>query len=230
MIGDIVPAGVAVADSFGDLPDARLFPEEEAGVRSAIDRRRREYATVRHLARQAMKDLGIPAVAILSGARREPLWPSGVVGSMTHCAGYRAAALSFDADHASIGIDAEPHAPLPEGLLTKVAHPDEVPHLARLTAARPEVHWDRLLFSAKEAVYKAWYPLARRWLGFQEARLAFDPASDGFTAELRQVGPVVAGVPLSRMAGRWHVRGGLVVAAVTISQALGEPGAPARGR
>ncbi|WEV23842.1 4'-phosphopantetheinyl transferase superfamily protein [Streptomyces sp. 71268] len=230
MIGDIVPAGVAVADSFGDLPDARLLPEEEAGVRSAIDRRRREYTTVRHLARRAMRDLGIPVVPILSGARREPLWPSGVVGSMTHCAGYRAAALGFDAHHASIGIDAEPHAPLPEGLLTKVAHPDEVPHLARLAAARPEVHWDRLLFSAKEAVYKAWYPLARRWLGFQEARLTFDPASDGFTAELRQTGPVVAGAPLTRMSGRWHVRGGLVVAAVTIGQAPSETEAAARGR
>lgn len=207
-----------MADSFGDPPDARLFPEEEAGVRGAIDERRREYTTVRHLARLAMEDLGLPAVGILSGTRREPLWPPGTVGSMTHCRGYRAAALSFGDRHASIGIDAEPHEPLPGGVLAKISCPDEMPRLAELKAGHPEVHWDRLLFSAKEAVYKAWYPLARRRLGFQGARLDFDPDAETFTAELDQAGPVVAGCPLTRMTGRWYVHGGLVFSAVTVSQ------------
>ncbi|MFE5615001.1 4'-phosphopantetheinyl transferase [Streptomyces sp. NPDC056463] len=219
MIAALMPEGVAVAEAFGDLPDARLFPGEETAVRNAVDARRREYTTVRHLARRAMADLGLPAVAVLSGARHEPLWPSGVVGSMTHTLGYRAAALSLDDRHASLGIDAERHAPLPRGVLAKIAHPAEVPRLAELTAAYPEVHWDTLLFSAKEAVYKAWYPLAGGTLAFQETELDFDPGSEGFTAALRRPGPAEAGYPLTRMTGRWYVHGGLVFSAVTVARA-----------
>ncbi|MFE6776649.1 4'-phosphopantetheinyl transferase [Streptomyces sp. NPDC057702] len=227
MIATILPAGVAVADSFGDLPEARLLPAEEAGIGNAVASRRGEYTTVRHLARRAMAELGLPAVAVLPGPRREPLWPTGVVGSMTHCAGYRAAALGLDHRHAAIGIDAEPHQPLPEGLVAKVARPDELPRLARLTAEHPEVRWDRLLFSAKEAVYKAWFPLARRWLGFQDATLDFDPGAGTFVATLHAAGPVVAGTPLTRMGGRWRVHDGLIVTAVTVDGARRAP-EPAR--
>ena len=49
--------------------------------------------------------------------------------------------------------------------------------LAALARAVPLTHWGRLLFSAKEAVYKAWYPLTGRWLGFEEARLTIDPGA-----------------------------------------------------
>lgn len=77
---------------------------------------------------------------------------------MTHCDGYGAAALVRLTDLASLGIDAEPDGPLPDGVLESIALPAEVALLRRLGGARPGVHWDRLLFSAKESVYKAWYP------------------------------------------------------------------------
>ena len=50
-------------------------------------------------------------------------------------------------------------------------------HLARLAAERPEVCWDRLLFSLKESVHKAWFPLTRRWLGFEQALVRFGPGA-----------------------------------------------------
>ena len=216
MIEAILPAGVAVAESFGDPPGVRLFPEEAAAIRRAVDKRRREYATVRHCARRALADLGLPPVAILNGTGREPMWPAGVVGSMTHCDGYRAAALAPVGVVASLGIDAEPHAPVSEGLLPLIGRPDELPRLAALAAAYPEVHWDRLLFSAKESVYKAWYPLARRWLGFEEARLDFHPGPRAFTVTLHQAGPQIGGRALTAMRGRWLVQDGLLVTAVVI--------------
>ena len=86
---------------------------------------------------------------------------------MTHCAGYRAAARRpRPATWPRVGIDAEPHGPLPDGVLDAIALARGAAALARL-AARPDVRWDRLLFSAKESVYKAWFPLTRRWLGFE---------------------------------------------------------------
>ena len=145
-------------------------------VQGAVDRRRAEFATVRSCARTALAKLGVPPAPILPGERGAPQWPAGVVGSMTHCDGYRAAVLARREQAASIGVDAEPHAPLPDGVLRLVARPEELDQLQRLAeCCEPEQHWDRLLFTMKESVYKAWFPLTGRWLDFQQASVRIDP-------------------------------------------------------
>ena len=78
------------------------------------------------------------------------------------------------------------------------------------------VRWDRLLFSAKESVYKAWFPLTRRWLDFEEAVVIPDPAEGTFTARLLVPGPVVDGRTLTGFPGRWMVDRGLVATAITV--------------
>jgi len=82
------------------------------------------------------------------------------------------------------------------------------------------VCWHRLLFSAKESVYKAWFPLTGRWLGFEEAAVDFDPVQRTFTARLLVEGPVVNGTELTSFEGRWLVSNGLVAAAIVISRGL----------
>lgn len=225
MIEAILPAGVASAESFGDPPDAVLFDAEAESIVRAVAKRRNEYTTARHCARLAMSELGVAPVAILTGNNREPLWPPGIVGSMTHCDGYRAAALARNDLVASLGIDAEPHAPLPAGVLTTIARPEELVRLAELADAFPDVWWDRLTFSAKESVYKAWFPLARRWLGFEDATLLIDPAAGTFTAELLQADlPVVGGRAFDTVSGRWLVRDGFVVTSAAVGpDGLGMP-------
>jgi 4'-phosphopantetheinyl transferase EntD len=210
VIEKILPPWVASAEAFDDPPGVTLFPEEEAVIARAVDRRRREFTTARHCARQALAQLGLPAVPILPGERRAPEWPDGVVGSITHCAGYRAAAVSLEA--LAVGIDAEPHEPLPDGVLTAVSLEEERDALARLGG---QVHWDRMLFSAKESVYKAWFPLARRWLGFEEAHITLAP-SGTFTARLLVPGPLVDGRELTGFTGRWLVADGLVITAIAL--------------
>jgi 4'-phosphopantetheinyl transferase EntD len=120
-------------------------------------------------------------------------------------------------DLVTVGVDAEPHEALPPEVLDTVTLPEERERLARLAAARPGIHWDRLLFSAKESVYKAWFPLTRRWLGFEEASIVFDPdprAPGSFDARLLVPGPVVDGVKLPGFTGRWLVRDGLLFTAI----------------
>jgi 4'-phosphopantetheinyl transferase EntD len=143
-----------------------------------------------------------------------------VVGSITHCAGYRACAAAHERDVRTIGLDAEPHDRLPDGVLGAISSPGERARLAALTAAVPAVCWDRLLFSAKESVYKAWFPLTGRWLGFEEAAVDFDPVQRTFTARLLVEGPVVNGTELTSFEGRWLVSNGLVAAAIVISRGL----------
>ncbi|SCL72080.1 4'-phosphopantetheinyl transferase EntD (siderophore biosynthesis) [Micromonospora citrea] len=215
MIEQILPPTVAVAESFTDPAGLTLFPEEQALVAASVEKRRREFTTVRHCARRALGELGIAPAPILSGARGAPVWPAGVVGSMTHCEGYRAAVLGRTAAFATLGVDAEPHAPLPDGVLEAIALPAERARTATLGAARPSVCWDRLLFSAKESVYKAWFPLTGRWLDFAEADIFLDPAGT-FTAHLLVPGPVLGGAPVTAFAGRFLVARGLVVTAISV--------------
>jgi len=213
MIADLLPPSVVAVETFDDLPGELPFPGEEDLIARAVEGRRREFITARRCAREALAGLGHPATAILPGPRREPLWPAGVVGSITHCPGYRAAAVARRADLAGLGIDAERHGPLPEGVEEQVTRPEERDRLARLAVTHPGIHWDRLLFSAKESVYKAWYPLTGRWLGFEEARLSFDPAASTFRAEVLAAG----GTPFPEFTGRFLIAGELVLTAVVVA-------------
>ncbi|MBW5420451.1 4'-phosphopantetheinyl transferase superfamily protein [Streptomyces sp. BG9H] len=207
---------VTVVETYGDPADAVLFPEEEAVVAKAVAKRRDEFTTVRHCARAALHLIGVPPAPILPGQRGAPRWPDGVVGSMTHCAGYRAAVVARAGEVTSLGVDAEPGEPLRDpDVLTMIADESERAALADLGVRHPGTPWDRLLFSAKESVYKTWFPLTGRWLGFEDARVRLDP--DGtFTARLLVEGPVVEGVELKVFSGQWIVRDGIAATAIVL--------------
>ncbi|WP_214409711.1 4'-phosphopantetheinyl transferase family protein [Sphaerisporangium fuscum] len=223
MIEKILPPGVVWADTFDDPPGVTLFPEEEKLIEPAVEKRRREFTTARMCARQALGLLGLPPTPLLPGPRGEPRWPDGVVGSITHCVGYRGAVVGRSSDVTTIGIDAEPHDVLPEGTLGIITLPDERDHLRELARQDGRVHWERLLFCAKESVYKAWYPLARRWLDFGEARVRIDPATGTFSARLLVPGPRTDGVELTGFSGRWLVDDDLILTAIVVPTPASRP-------
>jgi 4'-phosphopantetheinyl transferase EntD len=232
VIEELLPESVVAVETHGDeraegttlYPE--LYPEEQALIARAIEKRRREFTLVRGCARRAMEKLGVPPQALLPGHQGAPQWPAGLIGSMTHCEGYAAAALARATDLASLGIDAEPHLPLPENVLPSVALPDEDRRLRGLAGEHPGVHWDRLLFSAKESVYKAWFPLTGKWLDFAEADIEvfMDPGhttSGGLRAGLLVPGPVVDGRRIAHFEGRWTVSRGLVATSMTVPHGQG---------
>lgn len=165
-------------------------------------------------------------MAIPSGEHGEPRWPADVVGSITHCHGYRACAVACSGAVASLGIDAEPNAPLPDGVLDDVAHGRE---LELVSAGADELDVGRLLFSAKEAVYKAWFPLAGRRLGFDEVELSLVLANGEFRAKLLVPGPVVDRARLTEVRGGWGIEEGVICTAVLVP-AGGHPTADGRRR
>ena len=225
MIADILPSWVISRERTTDVGEDELFPAERETLTRAVAKRRAEFSTVRACARQALAELGLPPVPILPGERGAPQWPDGVVGSMTHCDGYRAAVVARASQAIGLGVDAEPHGPLPDGVLGLVSLPEERARLAELTDAEPAVHWDRLLFTVKESVYKVWFPITRRWLDFSGASVQFEPAggpvpgSGRFTAELQVPGPEVDGAELKRLSGRYLVADGLVISAIALGRA-----------
>lgn len=241
LLAGLLPPQVISAEAYTDPPGVFLYPEEEAVITRAVDKRRREFTTGRHCARQALTALGVSPGPLPRGERGAPVWPAGVVGSLTHCDGYRAAAVAHRSEVTSLGVDAEPHARLPDDVLGGVTLPAERDALAGLERRHPRLHWDRLLFSAKESVYKTWFPLTGAWLGFEEAEVEFfalrtDPrptgnatsaadagvpgAPDGpacsgeFRARLLRAGQDREGHPLRSFEGRWRVARGLLLTAV----------------
>jgi 4'-phosphopantetheinyl transferase EntD len=217
LISTVVSDSVAAAEMYADPPDLKPLPDEEPLIERSVAKRRNEFVTVRHCARLALGELGVPPAPILKGDKGEPCWPDGVVGSLTHCEGFRAAVVGRASEVRSVGIDAEPHGVLPNGVLDAVSLPAERHELA---AMPDELHWDRILFCAKEATYKAWYPLTRRWLGFEDAHIVFDVNSDGISGEFVSqilIDPTaLSGPPLTALRGRWSVRERLALTAIVL--------------
>lgn len=193
----LLPPAVVLRESTGSVPDVASLPEELALAAPFAEVRRREFLATRHLARAALRALGRHDAIVGIGPRRAPVWPPGVVGSITHCAGYRAVAVSRADDLLAVGIDAEPAVPLEEGVADQVLLPAE---RARL---RADVE-STVVFSAKESVYKAWHPLTGAWLGFEDVEVVL---GDGTFA---------ATTADAALDGRFGVRDGLVRTAVTV--------------
>ena len=181
-LSEILPDEVITVEQLGS-PIGTLLDEEAETLGQAVLSRREEFAAGRTCARSALSALGVSPQPILRGLNREPIWPAGIVGSITHCDGYCAAAVARDHRIESIGIDAEPNEPLPDGVIREVALEDEIRALESLTSEH--VNWDRLLFCAKESVFKAWYPIMKCWLGFEEAYVTIDPITMSFQAQIR---------------------------------------------
>lgn len=203
----------------------QLHPEERIVVSRSVSKRKGEFGDARWCAHEALRELGVDSVnAILKGEKGMPLWPEGYTGSLTHTEGLRVAVAAPTDALRSVGIDAEPAQPLPEGVLDQIARSPER-HWVDMQKAAGNDWADRLLFCAKEATYKAWFPMTLRWLGFEDAEIDIRP--DGtFTAYI-----LVRPTPLPFIEGRWLVTRGYVCAATFVPAAdLKSGGAGDEGR
>lgn len=210
-LANLLPACVAVSSGLTPTGESPL-EEEEVYVARAIASRREEFLGARAHARRAMGRLGVVPSPVLRGASREPIWPLGLVGSITHAGGLVAAAVARGTDVAALGIDLEPAHPISAAVARLVAMPDERAGLAQLPPGLP---WDTVVFSAKESVYKAWFPLARRWLEFADVHVALAPGGT-FRARLLRDPLPVEGELVDHVDGRFVVAHGVVHTAVAL--------------
>lgn len=150
-----------------------LFAEEAAYVAGSVPSRQREFAAARTLARRAMARLGFAPRPILRGAGRAPVWPPGLVGSLSHCR--HLAAVAVSAGLAGIGIDIECRNRVEPRLFRLVFTEAERGRVAGEVEASA-------LFSAKEAVFKAIHPLSGKRPEFHEVEIALDLPARRFAA------------------------------------------------
>jgi 4'-phosphopantetheinyl transferase EntD len=177
----LLPAGVAVAAA-DPRQGYALWPGE--ALADPVPARLREFSAGRHAAREALTALGV-AAAVPHGPDRAPVWPTGTTGSITHSATACLAAVMRGAG--GIGLDLEEDADLPAELWDSILSPEELSRLGPDPGRAA-----RLVFSAKEAAYKAQYARSRRLFGFDTLAVAL--TDGGFTATFRHpVGPFAAG-------------------------------------
>ena len=211
-----------VRELFGDAPVLvrsapvdlaryeRLSAPEQAAVSQASVKRQREYATARDLARGALRELGVDAFDLLNGDDRAPIWPAGIVGSISHCDTRAFVALGRAAEVGSVGIDVEHRTELKRDLWRMTLLPEEIAWLnTQASAGRGRLAL--AMFTAKEALYKAQYPRSTEYMGFMALRVELrgrelictfqsevGPFEKGFVARGRFVevpsGELVAGV------------------------------------
>ena len=152
-------------------------PEEQAVVAKAVTKRRAEFAGGRTAARAALRALGVPDAPLLPGPDRAPIWPDGIVGTISHSAGRTLAAVARATDLAGVGIDLEPDRPIEEDLWRSILTGGERAALAGVEDPGRRV---RLVFTAKEAFYKCVGPTIRRFIGFSAAEVDVDEGGGRF--------------------------------------------------
>jgi 4'-phosphopantetheinyl transferase EntD len=213
---DLLPPVVSVAVAGVADWAGGLLPAERACLSErAVQSRRRDFTAGRVCARRAMAELGLPAVPVPSAADRAPVWPDGVVGTITHTTGYCAAAAARSTEIRSVGMDAERHKELNPGVRRLICLPEEEERCARLPSG---ISWPAVVFSAKETVYKVWHPVVGSWLDFHDAQVELDPDAGVFTARIAPARVDAAQVarPPALITGRFAVDADLVRTAAVL--------------
>ncbi|MFK0690123.1 4'-phosphopantetheinyl transferase [Mesorhizobium sp. IMUNJ 23033] len=159
----IAPSSVRVGCRvISDGDENHLLPEEARSIPSRQPLMRRASGAARWIAHRLLTELGVNDVAILRTPSGAPAWPEGITGSFAHDDDMAVAAVAPVGHIRSLGIDVEPAQPLPDDIFALVAT------RADQTAAADRHLAGRILFCAKEAVYKAAYPLDREVLGYED--------------------------------------------------------------
>ena len=212
-INSLFPASVVVAVAEDWMWQMPVHEQEEALFKGASVKRQQEFRAGRHCAHAALERLGCKTALVLRGEKGEPLWPVGFCGTITHSGNHCAAAAARQRDIMALGLDVEQHEALKPGVLAKIASVAEIARLEILQQKNPGTHYDVLLFSIKEAVYKAYYPLTRQNLGFHDVDVEIDSDSPRFNCRLLKTSNDMT----DNIEGRFIVSGQLVGAAVTIA-------------
>jgi 4'-phosphopantetheinyl transferase EntD len=158
--------------------DHMLTERELEQSKAFGEKRLSEFRRGRRCAREALRKFGLTDIEIPIGEGRQPVWPEGFCGSISHTSGLAGAILSRKEHHLSIGLDIERRRSVDETLWDHL-FTERDKTLLKALGPDPE-EWATLFFSLKESFYKLQYPLTGRFLDFPEVCLA--PHGDGYIA------------------------------------------------
>ncbi len=158
----LVLAAVPVQDCL-----AQLLPQEQDALGDALPKRTREFSSGRHAAHLAMAAMELQVQPVTLGEGRAPIWPQGLVGSITHTRDLAMALLAATAQMRGLGVDLEEAEAVTRDLFSALYTSQELTWIDDRRLAT-------LVFCAKEAIYKSIFPLAGQFIDFPEVEISLD--------------------------------------------------------
>ena len=211
----LFPSGTAIAVTDPRLTYAQPFPSESSAVSRANDRRRREFNAGRAAVRDAMQQFALSPKAVPNGPDRAPIWPDGLVGSISHSGAVCVAAVARSKDARSVGIDVEEDTALDPELVSSVCTLVERAWLSAQPKAQRGL-LAKLIFSAKECAYKCQYPISRTVFDFDTLEITPDLDTGQFEATFTK--DVACFAQGSCFHGRFIIESGVIVTTTVLTQ------------
>lgn len=209
----LFPAEVAVAVLDPRLAQGNLIGDEPQIIARAKPGRVREFTAGRVAARLAMLAMGAPARPVLSRDNRAPIWPAGIVGSISHAPACCISVIAAARNIASLGVDVEPWEPLPVDLHRTICTKGELDWLNCQHPAQRD-YFAKLIFSAKECAYKSQFPLSGQILNYDAIKISLNLNRVRFSARFTQsIPPFQVG---DRLSGRFAITEGLILTGMAI--------------
>lgn len=181
----MVPDTVAVAQTDPRLTWNNLHPEEAPALAKMVVNRKREYAAGRAAAHAALGQLSVFNAPVIAGHDRAPIWPEKTIGSISHTNSVCLALAAHKHNVRSIGVDVEPYEALEPYLLKTICNSDEIKWLDKQPVSHRN-HLAKLIFSAKECIYKCQYPLTKQMLSFHAVYIQVNKSAGTFIATFKQ--------------------------------------------
>ncbi|MBM4197389.1 MAG: 4'-phosphopantetheinyl transferase superfamily protein [Gammaproteobacteria bacterium] len=213
-VAALFPPGVITCVSLDPAALADLSPREAEATLRFATARLTEFRRGRYCAREALRGLAVPEHEVPVGSNREPLWPDGVVGSISHTRGMAAAVVGRRSEFASLGLDIEDAGALEPSLVARICRDDELAQLDALGLGTGEAAL--LVFSIKEAAYKALWPVIRHFLNFHDIATVIDTATQQFRVQSHA--PYCARSVCDAISGRYWVEEHWLAAGATLAQ------------
>jgi len=163
--------------------DLLLLPEEQAIAESFDSQKRRaEFTLGRICAHEVLSRFGLESEPILRNPEtREPCWPDSIWGSITHSAGFAAVAVGLKKEIKGIGIDMESLSRSVDfNIRRHVCVESELEWLESLPTKQANRAL-RIIFSAKESIFKCFYPGTKTYLSFKDAAVSINETEKKFS-------------------------------------------------
>jgi len=212
LIDSLFPTEVVTEEAHPMCLRGTLYPEEEAYLRNALPKRRWEFTAGRLCSRRALTQFGIENFPLLVGNNREPIWPTGIVGSISHTEGYCGVAIARKTDVQSIGLDVECIGKLQKDVWKQICTQQEVSWINSLPSDERQINV-ALVFSAKECLYKCQHTISRQWLGLHDVMISVNHDIREFRVRFTINNPFAA---KTRLNGRYFFYDGYVFTGMTI--------------
>lgn len=173
LIATLFPEKVITVEADPEMIQGSLFPEESTFICNAITKRRKEFIAGRICARRALEKFGTKNFPLLMGSDRAPVWPSGIVGSISHTHRYCGVVIAQKTEIKSLGLDVEYFRFLERNFWKEICTQQELSWINSLSLNDQEKHFF-LIFCAKECFYKCQYTISRQWLNFHDVEISVE--------------------------------------------------------